>query len=201
MNRLAEIIEQYLLPLFAGPDAELQSLKIDLYALCSIHHVIAKQELESPGGFDQGQMWFAISSMVHSYYFCPDRREDCGRQIWKKQEFILDTASLLDKDLRSDYIQALEPGEFISIRYPDLYWLMERYAIVRGKLDQLARFQQRYYRSHVQLLNKPAREKVRQFEAENALFARIASNSIKATHVGLTRQGYENQLKKTEEGR
>jgi len=199
MNRLAEIIELYLLPHFAAPDAELQNFKEDLFKLCSVHQIIARQVLESPGSFEHGQMWLAIAAMVHSYYFCPDRREYCGRQIWKKQEFILDTAGLLDKEERSDYIQALEPGEFISIRYPDLYWLMERYPEVRKKLEQLSRFQQRYYRYRIQLLNTPPLERVRQFEVENALFARIASNSVKATHVGLTRQGYENQLKKLKE--
>ena len=200
MERLADIIVLHVLPHFSGHNTDLRSLKFDLYNLCTYHEVIARQVLESPGGFEHGHMWFAVSSMVHSYYFCPDRKEDCGRQVWKKQEFILDTGSLLDRDERSDYIQALEPGEFISIRYPHLRWLMERYPVLREKIEQLSRHQQRYDRQHIQLLNKPAIDRVRQFEAENALFARIASNSIKAMHVGLTRQGYERQLKKLHEG-
>ncbi|TCD01238.1 cyclic nucleotide-binding domain-containing protein [Pedobacter psychroterrae] len=196
MDRIAEIIVLHVLPHFAGHETELQSLKIDLYNLCAYHQVLSRQVLESPGGFEQGRLWLSVSAVVHSYYFCEDRKENCGRQVWKKKEFILDTVSLLDKDQRIDYVQALEAGEFISIRYPDLYWLMERHHVVRQKLDQLARFQQRYYREHIQLLNKPPLERVRQFEAKKPLFAKIASNSIKATHVVLTRQGYENQLKK-----
>lgn len=198
MDRLEEIIELHILPLFGSKDSELQSLATDLYNLCAYHLFFARQIIESPGRFEKGQMWFSVSSIVHSYYFCPDRNETYGRQIWKKQEFILDTNSLLDKDQRSDFIQALEPGEFISIRYTDVYWMMENNPTLRKQLDQLVRSQQRYYRQRIQLLNQPPLERVRQFEAENALFARIASNSIKASHVSLTRQGYETILRKLE---
>ena len=196
MKITEELVEKHILPLITSHSADQDSLKIELKNLCAHHQVIARQILEMPGSFAQGQMWFAVSSMVHSYYFCGDKKEHCGRQVWKKQEFILDTGSLLDKEERSDYIQALEPGEFISIQYPDLRWLMERYQVVREKIEQLSRYQQRYDRQHIQLLNKSAIDRVRQFETENTLFAKIASNSIKAMHVGLSRQGYERQLKK-----
>jgi hypothetical protein len=194
-----QLVDQYILPFFEQASFSIDGLKKDFYDLSNLHQVVAKQLLESPGGYEQGQMWFGVSSLVHSYYYCQDNREDRGRQIWKKQEFILDTASLLGKEQRSDYIQALEPGAFISIRYIDLLWLMERYPAVRLKTEELAHFQQRYYHQHIQLLNKPTLERVRQLQKAHPLFCNVASNTVKAMHVALTRQGYESQLKKLDE--
>jgi hypothetical protein len=167
---------------------------------CSHHHVIAKQVLESPNEFRYGRMWFGLSSMVHSYSYSLDTNKFMGRQIWKKHECVLDANSFLDREKRSDYIQALEPGEFIAIRLPDLYWLIEHYPMVKNKIELIARVQHRYFDRRIQLLNKPAPARVKQFELDNPLFSRIASNTVKAIHTGLTRQGYERLLKKIQKG-
>jgi hypothetical protein len=196
---LEDRIDQYILPFFPITGTEKERLRNDLLYYCNHHRVLARQLLEFPGDFDRGQMWFGVSSIVHSYSASPVTNGYIGRQVWKKQEFILDSSSFLDKKDRINFIQVLEPGEFISIRFPDLNLLADRYTIVKSKMDSLAAFQQRYYAKRIFLFNQSALERVKQLELENPLFARIASNSIKATHVALTRQGYEKQLKKLDE--
>ena len=56
MERLSDIILLHVLPHFAGHDTDLQSLKLDLSNLCTYHHVIARQVLESPGEFEDGRL-------------------------------------------------------------------------------------------------------------------------------------------------
>lgn len=195
-NLKQRLISKYIIPLLELNPAQDAHLINELFLHSRLHHIIKGQLLETPGNWNEGHMWFSIEAMVHSYYTCPDMQINCGRQIWKKQEFIFDNQSFYDRQYRSDYIQAIEPGDFISIPYPELNWLDEHFLSIKQHLNQLSRVQQRYYRHHVQLLNKPALEKVQSFVAMHPLFARVASNSINGMHTGLSRQGYENQLKK-----
>jgi hypothetical protein len=197
---LEDIIDQHILPFFPVTGREKERLRNDLIRFCFHHQVFARQVLETPGDFYHGRMWFAISSMVHSYYFSSDRNDYWGRQIWTKQEFILDTTSLFSSEPRGDYIQALEAGEFVSIGYHQLCILMDEHPLIREKVEHLGRLQQRYYQNHNRLLVKPGIDRVRQFEMENFLFARIASNTVKASHVGMTRQAYERHLKRFAKG-
>jgi hypothetical protein len=195
-NNKEELILKYIVPAL-GLTPEKDEILIDeLHLHSRLHTIIKSQFLETPGDWGDGHIWFSIDAMVHSYYTCQDTHENCGRQIWKKQEFIFDSQSFYDRQYRSDYIQAIEPGTFISIPYPELNSLDEHFSIIKQRLVQLSRVQQRYYRHHVQLLNKPPLKKVGSFIAMHTLFARVANNTINGMHTGLSRQGYEIQLKK-----
>jgi len=192
----AQLIDKYVLPCFEKTAKEDRYFVRDIDSVCRLHKVVKFQELESPGAALEGRIWFPIIPLVHSYYLTPDEKCKWGSRIWKKQEFIFYSSSLLNQQLRCDYIEVLEAGELLSISYPNLLALMERYSEVHQRILQISASNERHYRYHNQLLNKPPLERVRQFEEENSLFAKVASNSIKAIHVGLTRQGYESQLKK-----
>lgn len=192
----AKLIDKYVLPCFAKTAKEDRYFVDDINSVCRLHKAVKFQELESPGAAQEGRIWFPIMPLVHSYYLTPDEKYKWGSRIWNKQEFIFYTSSLLNQQLRSDYIEVLEAGELLSISYPNLLALMERYPEVHQKIQQISASNERHYRYHNQLLNKPPLERVKQFEEENSLFTKVASNSIKAIHVGLTRQGYESQLKK-----
>lgn len=196
MHNKRELIIKYVAPALGVTLPTEEKLVDELIFYSRLHPVIKNQHIEIPGNWAEGHIWFSIDAMTHSYYICEDTFESCGRQIWKKQEFIFDNQSFYDCQHRSDYIQAIEPGTFISIDYPSLSWLEEHFPFIKEHLVKLSRIQQQYYRQHVQLLNKPPLEKVRSFIAKHQLFTRVASNTINAMHIGLSRQGYETQLKK-----
>lgn len=190
------LILQFVASAMGIEQAENESLIDELTAHARLHAVIKFQLLESPGEWQNGSIWLSTDAMTHSYYTLGHSPSAYGRQIWTKQEFIFDSHSFFEQQPRSDYIQAIEPGTFISISYPILHWLRERFPVVEEKLIQLTMIQQKYYREHMQLLNNPPLQRVKEFMATHQLFARVASNTINGIHVGLTRQGYENQLKK-----
>lgn len=190
------LILNYIVPLLGLSLLTDKRLIDELLLHSRLHFIVKGQFLETPGNWNDGHIWFSIEAMVHSYYTCQDMQVNCGRQIWKKQTFIFDNQSFYDRQYRSDYIQAIEPGDFISIPYPELNWLDEHFLSIKQHLNQLSRVQQRYYRHHVQLLNKPPLEKVRSYIDMHQLFSTVANNTINGMHTGLSRQGYENQLKK-----
>lgn len=189
------LILQYVAPSMGINTTDNERLIEELIAHCHLHTVIKLQLIEIPGDWQDGRIWFSINAMSHCYYNHPQAQLKCGRQIWKKQEFIFDSYSFYEQQPRSDYIQAIEPGTFISISYPVLHWLQERFPVIKERLIRLSRCQQAYYRDHVQLLNNPALQKVMLFITLHKLFSSVASNAINSMHVGLTRQNYEVQLK------
>nr|WP_068892571.1 hypothetical protein [Pedobacter panaciterrae] len=192
----AKLIDKHILPYFAKIAKENKYFVDSINSVCRLHKAVKFQELERPGAAQEGRIWFSIMPLSHSFYFSDDEKYRWGSRIWNRQEFIFYSSSLLDQQFRSDYIEVLEPGELLSISYPNLLALMDRYHEVYQKIMQLSASNERHYRYQNQLLNKPAVERVKQLEEENPLFAKVASNSVKAIHVGQTRQGYEKQLKK-----
>lgn len=191
-----QLILKYVAPAIGAVIPNDEHLINELLIHCRLRTITKSQFIEEPGDWKEGHIWLSIQAMAHSYYFCVDKQANCGRQIWKKQEFIFDSHSFYEQHERCDYIQAIEPGTFISISYPALQWFQEKFPLIKQKLEQLSRFQQLYYRDRIQLLNKPTLERVRSYIATHPLFSRIASNTVNGMHIGLTRQGYENQVRK-----
>lgn len=190
------LIIEHVLPVFGdcGKDKELIAGRIA--GMCRLQKAVKCQQLEVPGSHEMGSLWLSVHAIVHSYFY--DNERDCkvGNRIWKKREFIFDAPSLFSGEERSDYVEILEPGEVLYIPYPELITLMQEFDVLEKYLRHLSGKTEHYYRHHNHLINKPPLQRVKEFEQENALFASIASNSLKASHVGLTRQGYELQLKK-----
>lgn len=191
-----ELILKYVTPILEIILPKDESLIQELLVHSRLHSVIKYQLIETPGVWKDGNMWFSIDALMHSYYICPDTQVNCGRQIWKKQQFIFDNQNFYDQLYRSDYIQAVEPGTIISISYSALNWLQEHFVSIKQQLIQLSRIQQQYYRNHAQLLIRSPLEKVKAFTTTHKLFSSVANNTINGMHTGLSRQGYENQLKK-----
>ena len=190
------LIRQYVGPELGVNIPDDEDIIKELTTHCRLHHFMKLQLLEVPGEWQDGCIWFSIDAMSHCYYTGPQKGMSCGRQIWKKQEFIFDSYSFYEQQPRSDYIQAVEPGTFISISFPILHWLQDRFPVIKERLIQLSRCQQAYYRDHLQLLNNPPAQRVKLFVASHPLFARVANNLINGMHVGLSRQTFEHQVRK-----
>nr|WP_121273270.1 Crp/Fnr family transcriptional regulator [Pedobacter schmidteae] len=190
-----KLIDDLILPAFTQVTLS-QKLINSLYELCRLHQVTKYQLLELPGPYYEGRLWFSVSAMVQAYYFCPDKQCKWGTRIWRKREFILNSASLLNQEFRTDYIEVLEPGNMLSITYVDLLSLIVEFPELEKQVQNIAACNERYYYNRTQLLNRPPFERVQQFEKENPLFVNVAGKDAIAMHVGLTRQGYYSQLKK-----
>ena len=192
----AELIRQYVLPALGYlPDADDRT--IDELILNARHtHAIKYQQMEIPGHFDDAYAWFSIDAIVHSYYYCPHTLAQRGTRIWKKCELIFFSSCLLKEERRTDYLEILEPGNLISIKYAHLLALIEHDSKLEKKIRLVSANNERYYHQRNLMLNKPAIERVKQFEKENPLFIKVANKEIIASHVALTRQGYNLQLRK-----
>ncbi len=191
-----KLIDALLLPALDRLNVS-EKLVSSLYESCTLHQAVKFQLLEFPGLYEDGRLWFSMEAMVQAYYFCPYKQCKWGTRIWRRREFILNSSSLLHQEFRTDYIEVLEPGDLLSITYVDLLKLMTEFPELGKQVQSIAASNERYYRNRTQLLNRPPLERVQEFEKENSLFINIAGKEAIAMHVGLTRQGYHNQLKKT----
>lgn len=191
-----KLIDALLLPALDRLDVS-EKLLSNLYESCTLHQAVKFQLLEFPGPYEDGRLWFSMEAMVQAYYFCPYKQCKWGTRIWRRREFILNSSSLLDQEFRTDYIEVLEPGDLLSITYVDLLKLMAEFPELGKQVQSIAASNERYYRNRTQLLNRPPLERVQEFGKENSLFINIAGKEATAMHVGLTRQGYHNQLKKS----
>lgn len=191
-----QLIDDLILPAFTQVNLS-QKLIDSLYELCDLHHAIKFQLLESPGPYDEGKLWFSANAMVQAYYFCPYKQCKWGNRTWRRKEFILNTWSLLNQEDRTEYIETLEAGDLLSIDYTDLLHLKGQFPELEKQIENIAACNERYYRNRNQLLNTPPLERVMEFEKENKLFVNVAGKEDLAMHVGLTRQGYGKQLKKS----
>jgi len=191
-----ELIAKYIVPLFGAVDALNLQITEQLCGISKLRNAGKYEQLEAPGSFEEARVFFSIESMVHSYFYCPHKLVRKGTRIWKKLSFILFTSCLLEKEERSDYIQMLEPGKVLFFSYQDLLTLMDAFPSISSYFGHVFNSNESYYHHRNILLNKPPLQRVREFESENTLFTKVASKEIKALHVGLTRQGYNLQLRK-----
>lgn len=196
MNPLKKhLIDDHILPAFDKLTVS-EKLIGCLYEQCTLHQAVKYQLLELPGPYFEGRLWFSVDAMVQGYYFCPHKQTKWGTRIWKKREFILNSSSLLNRSFRADYLEILEPGNLLSITYIDLLKLMVEFPELEKQVQNIAACNELYYHNRMQLLNKPALERVAEFEKNNALFIKVAGKEANAMHVNLTRQGYSLQLRK-----
>jgi CRP-like cAMP-binding protein len=196
INFKNELVDRYILPFFAEEMENKEELRQDLHRQCKLQEVAKMELLEVPGPADEGRMWFSVSSTVHSYCVCEKTAQQRGRQIWKKLELILDSESLMEGSRRMDYIEALEPGLFLSIGFPELRTLMRGFPEVQRKTGQLARQQQHYYSRHSKLLTEPAAERVIQLRREHPVFIACSTQEIHATHINMSLRTYVRYLRK-----
>lgn len=191
-----QLIKEFMLPLFGECQETPEIILSKINNICQLHHVLKSQQLESPGSHEEGTVWFSIQAMAHSYHYHKIRKVSFGTRIWKKREFIFDPFSLLQNDFREEYLEMLEPGEVLSIPYGKMRLLMDEIPEIATYIKRFSLISDQYFRHQLILVHDSPLQRVEAFEAENPLFCAIASNTIKAMHVGLSRQGYEAQLKR-----
>lgn len=190
-----KLIGQYLQSKLMLTPERLEFLIERVSRVCRIQTTIKYQELEEEGAADLGRVWFSIDGMVHSYYYNKATGSMHGTQIWKKMELILFPASLIRGDYRTNHIQMLEPGKVLSVSYPDALALRNEFSEIAEIVEQVAILNEKAYKHRVMLFNEPSLVRIIRFEEENPLFSKIANETIKATHLGLSRQTYS-RLKK-----
>lgn len=194
-----KFIELYVENNLATIKERIEQLTNRIDEVARIQSVRKYQELESEGPAEDGRAWLSIDAMVHSFYYSKTCNCHWGNQIWRKFEPILFPSSLIDSEYRVNYIQVLEPGWVISISYPDLRILRDEFLEIKQHIEHISQINERAYRQRIMLLNEQSVQKLIKFEGENPLFTTIASKSIKAMHLGLSRQGYNLLQRKIKE--
>nr|WP_121272524.1 hypothetical protein [Pedobacter schmidteae] len=185
-----KLIERYLLPAFNAVTVKQKDFFASLCKVCRLEHTSKFQQLEIPGPAEGGRMWFAIDALVHAFYYCPVKCLKRGSRIWKKREFILYSASLMQQEPLTDYIEVLEPGRVLSIGYTELAELQLLYPQLNEHLQDIGRGNERYYHHRNQLLNKPIELRIAQFKEENPLFVLVVSHATAASHLGMALRTY-----------
>lgn len=189
-NNKTELVAAYLMPAFNVVAENNKELFTDLCKVCRLHQTVKYQMLEMPDADEEGRLWFAIDALVHAYHYCPVKKCKWGSRIWKRQEFIVYSASLEHQQPRTDYIEVLEPGRVLSIGYADLNDLMVRYPVLALQLRHIAIANERYYAHRNRLLKLPAVQRIELFKEENGLFMQLASQAVVAAHLGMSLRGY-----------
>lgn len=192
----SELIVKYVLPALGNVlhsnTGFIDSLTLNSYLISAVKY----QQLETPGSFEDGCVWFSIDAIVHSYYFCPYKLVKKGTRIWPKRSFIFFSSCLLNQEQRSDYLEILESGLVIYIRYARLLLLAVQYPELENQIKMVSISNERYYHNRNLMLNKPPVERVKQLHFENRLFINSSSRAVQAMHTNLSLRGYLNQLHK-----
>lgn len=191
------LIQQYLFPLLGNlPSAISSRLAAQLEARVQLRKAVAGQYLEEPGPYDEGMAFLLPASIAHSFQVldAQDARVT-GTHIWARRTLVFDSHALLDKVDRAGYIEVLEPGPYLSIRFTALWQLMAEFEVVRRGVEVLARQQERQKLAYLYLLRLPPAQRVAIFEEQYRSFVQIAPIHVRSMHVGLTRQTYSKKLK------
>ncbi|WP_257669185.1 hypothetical protein [Parapedobacter tibetensis] len=193
-----ELIRQHLLPLLDTLPAALHDRFCGgLAERCQLRQAVARQYVEEPGTADEGHAILLLQSVAHSFQIIdqgPAIRY-IGTQIWRRRTLIFNPAALHDGEARTDYVQALEPSPYLSIRYPALHRFMADYAVIERAITVLARQQERQRQAHDHLLRLTPLQRVATFEKRYPTFAHVATVETRCMHAGLSRQTYSKKLK------
>ncbi|MEC3879134.1 hypothetical protein [Parapedobacter sp. 10938] len=193
-----ELIAQYLLPVLGSlPVASGLALTEQLVTHSQLRQSVARQYLDEPGPADAGQAIVMPQSVAHSFQVVDgaDGIKHIGTHVWARRTLIFDSYALLDGADRTDFVQTLEPGPYLSIQYPILRRLIADHSVVDRAIVVLARKQERQRRLHDHLLHLTPGERVAAFETRYKAYIHVATIEQRCMHIGLTRQTYSKKLK------
>lgn len=196
-HKKTTLIREHLFPLLGSlseADTSALSTQLDIHA--QMRSAVPGQYLEEPGPSDEGMAFLLPESMAHSFQIL-DALEDhiTGTHIWARRTLVFDPHALLDRVPRADYVQVLEPGPYLCIRYPALRQLMADFDVVERGIAVLARQQERQRLAYHLISRLPPADRVAAFERQFRSFAHLASIQTRSLHVGLSRQTYSKKLK------
>jgi len=193
-----ELILQYLIPAF-GSLVTFYEQKIEDIVSCSLlQKMVRNQYMESPGPGLTGFLWFSIEAMCHSYFFNSQKNMLCGTNIYKKRALIFNGDSLINGLDRQDYVQILEDGFVLSISFPDVLQLMNKYKDLDQAMRLFTHAQGMYFRQQGVLREIPSLERVRRLRTEHAAFVSCATKEVQAIHAHLSVKQYYNKIKQLE---
>jgi CRP-like cAMP-binding protein len=157
----------------------------ELYHLL-IPEIYHNRQIFHGAGQVENRLWFLEEGLVRSYYFDAAGKEHT-LQFFNRGEVIFSVEGLYQE--RSDlYLEALEPVRVVSLSYPELFILYNRYSEVRHIARIIVR--RRYQADHfyLRLMNLVAEERYRQFrKVSPEIFRRVSVKTI-ATHLNMTRE-------------
>jgi hypothetical protein len=191
-----ELLNRLVLPVFGQRIAMNPDRAADIGNRFKLQNATKYQELEMPGLAAEGRLWVTVHSMAHSYCYHHEKRSKCGTQIWRRGQFIFCPSSLLEGEVRNNYVAILEPSVILSISYPDLLDLMGRYHNVDVTIRALALKQEHYHRHRNLLLNQRPIERVKQLRVENPAFIHCTTQEVQAMHVNMSLRSYIDQVNK-----
>jgi len=194
----SQFITRYLLPSLGSLPASMGlALTQQLISNTQLRQAVARQYLDEPGPADEGVAIVLPQSIAHSVQTINDLGgiRLVGTHVWHRRTLIFDPFALLDGTDRKGTVQTLEPGPYLSIRYPALRQLMDVYPLAERAISVLARRQEQQRQQHDHLLYLTPEARVAAFEAQYASFSRVATIEQRCLHTGLTRQTYSKKLK------
>lgn len=192
-----QLIIDFLRPRLKVTEIRLNEIVNAIYPFCLLIPALKHQILEIPGPANEGRVWLSAEAMAHSYSHCKTNDAYRGRRVYEKMEPMFSVACLIDGIDRDYYLQMLEPSLVLSITFKDALPLIAQFEELSSYVNYLSRQNSIALERRIILLHEPAPQQVKRFEEENKLFVHVASKEIKAMHLGLCRQAYHDQLKKT----
>ncbi|WP_285008600.1 hypothetical protein [Pedobacter faecalis] len=152
--------------------------------------------IEYPGPAEDGCLWFSPTSMAHSYTYDPEQQHTSGTRIYQPKEIIFNSDSLLYGLNRTDHIQTMSAGEWLSIPFTDVRALMTTHGDINNAIQKLAEEEDRCFRRRTALLKLHPLERVGRFTTENGSFIRCSTPELQAIHVNLPVSEYREIVEK-----
>lgn len=193
-------IVDFLLPALGVKTSDNENMIADVVCLTKLHSALRNQGIESPGTWETGRLWLSIAAMSHSYCYYNGMRYPHGTAIFSKRVLIFNGSSLHNGSDRLDHIQMIEPGDLLSISYPNVSYLMQTYQEINATIRIQAEIQEIDFRErNIIFRNLPSVERVKQLRAAHETFIKCSTQEIQAMHAYLSLKQYGNIIRGLEE--
>lgn len=185
---LEKIIREEILPRITPLTGELPAHFIEsLMENCKLINVAKEQILEESRSFEDGKLFYIYKGIAHSFYYTPLNSKPFITRIWTKGDFIFDFDSFEYKEDRTESIQMLEDGEFISINYGCLKNILERFPRIASCLSWLQSDQIKHGKFHQHLLKLNVEDRLKHYLDQNRGIINRINNDYIALHLGMNR--------------
>lgn len=178
---MRELATRYLFPAI-GMSSCHRGLTADLLASCRLVRVRRYELLQRPGHWRDGYLhWFEWAT-AHVYY-----EEGFGHkrpvELLLPDRLFLEAESVLYREERYAYLQALEDGLALRIAYPSLRALMRKHAAFRGVIEGLADAEDAIQREAEAFGSLPQAVRIDRFLARYGAVAHRLTMDVQLLHM------------------
>lgn len=191
---MRELATRYLFPAI-GISSCHRGLNADLLASCRLVRVRRNELLQRPGSWRDGYLYWFEWAAAHVYY-----EEAVGSkqpvELLLPDRLFLEAESVLYREERYAYLQALEDGLALRIAYPSLRPLMRKHAAFREVIQGLAEAEDAIQREAEAYRSLPGAVRIDTFLKRYGVVAHRITLDVQLLHMGVEEAAFRGHMRR-----